>query len=116
MSPTGFIAGSGLGGAAARLLFDADGVALCSASHPMASGPIPPSRLSRHSLERVEIAVALPPGPEIAYAYAAEFNDGFGPAAAVRLARERQEARMRQKYARRARYMRRSCRNMPAWK
>lgn len=104
----GFIAGSGLGGAVARLLFDADGVTLCSASHPMASGPIPPSRLSRGSLERVEIDIGdLLPGPEIAYAYAAAFNDGFGPAAAVRLARERQEARMRQKYARRARYMRR---------
>lgn len=103
----GFIAGSGLGGIAARLLFDGAGVTLCSASHPMASGPIPPARLSRHSLERVTIDIPLAPGPEIAYAYAAEFNDGFGPVAAVRLARERQEARMRQKYARRARYMRR---------
>lgn len=103
----GFIAGSGLGGLAARLLFDADGVALNSIAHPMASGPIPPSRLSRHSLERVEIDIPLTPGPEIAYAYAAEVNDGFGPASAVKLARERQEARMRQKYARRARYMRR---------
>lgn len=102
----GFIAGSGLGLYAAQAV--AAGVFLNSTSHPMGSGPIQPSGVSRGSLERVTIHIGdLLPGPEIAYAYAAEVNDGFGPASAVKLARERQEARMRQKYARRARYMRR---------
>ncbi len=66
-----------------------DGVALQSAAHPMGSGPIPPSRLSSSSLERIEIEVPLPANcPEIAYACSgAEFNDQFGPAAVVALAR-----------------------------
>jgi hypothetical protein len=93
---------------AATLFPGGDGVALTSLPHPMGSGPIPPSRLSKGSLERVEIDIPLPTNlPELAYAYSgAEFNDEHGPTAVAKLARERAESRLARKYARRARYMR----------
>jgi len=50
----------------------------------------------------------VPAVPELTYAYSGlEWNDHFGPAARVKLARERAEGRAARKYARRARYMRR---------
>lgn len=46
--------------------------------------------------------------PEVAFAYSgAEFNEDFGPAGLARLARERADARLARKDARRHRYMRR---------
>lgn len=54
--------------------------------------------------------------PEVLYAYSgAEFNDQFGPAAVVKLARERAAARLARKEKNFARYQRRHdqwCRNV----
>ncbi len=92
---------------------DHAGVALYSIAHP--SGDLTvhdvftiPPRLNPQSLERLEIEIRLAPGPEIAFAYSgAEFNEDFGPAALVKLARERQEARWTKKMHNRRRFMRR---------
>ena len=84
-----------------------DGVALRSTPHPLGAGPEPPSRLSKDSLERIEIDIPVPPGPEIEYVRSgAEFNEEFGPVALAALARQRTEDRFRQKLTRRGRYRR----------
>lgn len=88
------------------------GVALISRSHPEGPFVVHDSyTLDPKSLERIEITIDLhlTPGncPELAYAYSApECNDEHGPTAVAKLARERAEARIARKYARRARYMR----------
>lgn len=88
-----------------------DGVALLSAAHPMGSGPIPPSRLSRDSLERIRIDIPLPAVlPEVEFVYSgAEFNEEFGPTQLARIARARAETRFQRTLDNRARY-RRMCR------
>jgi hypothetical protein len=84
-----------------------DGIGLLSMPHPMGQGPLPPSRFSPGSIERLEIDIPVPDGPELAYVSSgAEFNEEFGPVALAALARQRTEARYRRKLDRRARYRR----------
>lgn len=86
------------------------GVALISAAHPLGTGDVKTVRFSPGSIERIEIDLPIGPLPEVEFVYSgAEFNEEFGPLALVKLARERGEARVRQKCNDRARY-RRMCR------
>jgi len=92
---------------------DYTGVCLVSTAHPLSGNSATLMVLDEYfidpnSLETIEIDIPVDAAPELSYAYSRlEFNDHFGPAARVTLARERAEARALRKAHNRARYRRR---------